>query len=90
MARKYVKPSMRNLGDIFPNAEGLCWNGSQAHVQPPTQSCYNGHLAQGGWCGTGEGPANLSCDVGTAPQFFGCQSGTGATNPGCITGTSPR
>jgi hypothetical protein len=86
MTQKYVKPLVRNLGDVLPNAQGVCQVGSTANLFPGN-SCRNGITALGDVCSEGSFPGGTGCNTGSIPAFFGCQVGSTATGT-CSTGFS--
>jgi hypothetical protein len=86
MVQKYSKPVVRNLGESITNAEGYCYNGSNADTNPGADCITYGGSALGAVCGFGGTPAPKACDSGTVPVYFGCTNGTRAATP-CGTGT---
>ena len=77
MIRKYQKPYVRSLGEILPNAQGYCYNGSLANTQMPSasNSCFPGLSASGAGCGFGGVPGTTACSTGGVQQYFGCGDG---------------
>jgi len=86
MKQTYEKPYARNLGDVIPNAEGYCWNGSHANYSDHTD-CTDGASAVGGICARGGQPSRQGCDTGTIPAYIGCSEGGKAQTGHCNTGT---
>ena len=82
MIKKYQKPYCRNLGEILPTSDGVCFRGSVANTgQPnPTNNCFQGNVASGAGCGYGQSPGTIACNAGGVPQYFGCDEGLFATS----------
>jgi len=70
MGRKYVKPVVRNLGEIIPDAYGNCKSGSAAG-----QACRNGATNDQPNCNPGS-RANGACNNGGS-ALPACAAGTG-------------
>lgn len=77
MKQKYEKPTIRDLGDVLPTAEGDCKTGDTAsgqggHCQP------SGSVAGGAQCITGS-MAGGDCNPGTVASP-NCNAGGNAKN----------
>lgn len=79
--KKYIKPRVVNLGETFPEANGVCYAGSVAQSvgDAITAGCFPGGNASGAGCSTGLNPGTLACNAGGQPSYFGCQAGLTAS-----------
>ena len=78
MKKKYIKPSVNNLGEFIHRAHGMCAPFGSTATEINSSHCSVGNTASG-----------LSCYVGWGPDSS-CSSGKTALNPGgCSTGDYP-
>ena len=70
MNKRYEKPLALNLGDVMPNAEGVCSAGSYVHPGN-SSTCKNGNVALNRINGCQVGSiAGGVCDAGTVVGPF--------------------
>jgi hypothetical protein len=87
MNQKYVKPIARNLGDVLPNAKGVCnvgsWAGNnlcnQGSGDPADPQCRLGMLANG-TCTNGY-MALPNCNPGIGFPGVLCNAGAAPSAP---------